>query len=1711
MKKILRFLMLTLLILVGGNVVAHAETVTWVAAEQGYANGESVSSVTIDDNISMVLGEGTSAPFYYTTGTAVRVYAGGTLSLNGGEGITITKVVFTFGSGDKTNEITTEVGTYANGTWTGKSPNVVFTIGGTSGHRRFASVEVTYDVAVQETNEATWLGAESNALPTEIGNDIALTWLEASGDQPPFFNSTKMVASLKKNNKLTIAGADANVTITGIVFTFDNSSDPGLGASVGSTSSSYAENTTTWTGNANSITFTASSARLIKSIKVTYTGSATPVVKAPVLTITSDGLADTYDMDANGVFVVRYENTGNAVAENAKLTLFVDGVENASKEIGTLNFGSNDLNFWNAKYNLEGLEAGEHQVYLSMTADNAEAFNTEAKTVTFTKKAAEATFSISATAVTVAHDATSYDVVATLQETNGVAATDVKVELRKGISDVLATQTVATLDANGETQVTLTVAKELFGTGENTYNLYVNDKFLANVTVTFEEAPVVETKDLAITEVLGTIKLAEETNYVRVTVQNNGTVDITDAPVVLKAGETTLGEGTVSATAGNTGYVQISVNKEGLTAGELNVTATVTVEGDVTPADNVMEATLNVEAIPVPEAAYAVTAENVTVAYGAESFDIVAVVKNTSEVAAENVEVKLMKGIEVIDTKSIDALAAGAETNVTFTIAATEENPFEAGKNATYFVQVANKAQAEVTVTFEDAPVAPVVDIALIDIRGLENINLSAESNVVMVTFQNNSNVDVENATITLTMNGTQVGEPQTIAKGDYSKSFTLPTEGLVAGETAELVATLSVEGNKEGNTVEVTKTLAIVSGEVEPAPVITMNPISSWEVEEVGEQTINVSVGVFNTGDADAEEVTVKVYHTYGTDLDSKTVAIEKGESALVSLSFDYDIQGTTEFHVVAYINNVPVTEAENFTVSVKQVVADLSLAKIADINATTEEEVKIAAVVKNTSAIDATEVKVGVYTQDENYQYQLVGIQQTIETVAAGAEESVEFNLGKLAAGNYKYYVRIVNTDDNMENNMQDVTVKVTEPVAPVVNVNLTAIQGLSNIDLAADENAITVWIANEGNVNVEGASVAVKLNETELTAQTVDVQAGKNAYVSFVLPTEGLVAGTTATVVATVTIEGNTSETTTLTREYDVVDSSVATEPVFAVEAQAVEVELGAEKFNVVATVKNTSTIAAENFDVTLFYNEVIATKTVESLAAGAETTVTFEDVVNPFTKAGSYTMYVQAPKAQGEVAVTVKEPYVAPVYDMAITMIQGSLDLAYENGNVSVAVENKGNQDMTDAAVKLTVGETAYDKTVSVKAGETGYAIFTVATEGLTAGELSVTATVTVEGDATPEDNTKTETITVKTVDPAQPTYEVAAENVTVAYGAESFNIVAVVKNTSEVAAENVEVKLMKGIADVETKNIATLAAGAEETVTFTIAATEENPFEAGKTATYFVQVANAVQTEVTVTFEEAPVTPVVDLAVTSITGTLSVEVENSYLTVFVENLGNVDMIDAQVTLKAGEVELGTATVSAKAGNNGFCSIAVPAEKLTDETIEVTATVVAEGDIDETNNTLTKTFEVAMPAAQVSISVEDVTVDAGTTSFVVPVKVKNLREDYAAKNVKVMIYDSAKLIGQATVETLAAGAEETVNVNIELETAYAATTKLRAWVTGYSETQLVEFNLIISGTNGIEAIKAAFGKNVQIYTLNGVKVNNVVKGQVYIVNGRKVVMK
>ncbi len=145
-NSFLRGVLCLLLCIVGiGNTWGEEVTVTFDASKQGYTNAQTITDVTITDGISVTFTKGTASPAYYTSGTAIRCYAKGSFTITSTIG-DITKIVFTYGSSDGDNAISTNVGTFDKNTWTGSESSVKFTIGGTTGNRRIKTITVTYVV-----------------------------------------------------------------------------------------------------------------------------------------------------------------------------------------------------------------------------------------------------------------------------------------------------------------------------------------------------------------------------------------------------------------------------------------------------------------------------------------------------------------------------------------------------------------------------------------------------------------------------------------------------------------------------------------------------------------------------------------------------------------------------------------------------------------------------------------------------------------------------------------------------------------------------------------------------------------------------------------------------------------------------------------------------------------------------------------------------------------------------------------------------------------------------------------------------------------------------------------------------------------------------------------------------------------------------------------------------------------------------------------------------------------------------------------------------------------------------------------------------------------------------------------------------------------------------------------------------------------------------
>ena len=141
MNKILRYSFLMLLSFICGGM--NAGTIDF--STLGLGNGVQYTTPFDGGDFTVTFGGGANDGKYYTTGTAIRVYGGGTMTIAAKSG-NLTKLVITYDGTNKPADGTVvDGGTYdaETGTWTGSASSVVFTRPSGSGHWRVQKVEAT--------------------------------------------------------------------------------------------------------------------------------------------------------------------------------------------------------------------------------------------------------------------------------------------------------------------------------------------------------------------------------------------------------------------------------------------------------------------------------------------------------------------------------------------------------------------------------------------------------------------------------------------------------------------------------------------------------------------------------------------------------------------------------------------------------------------------------------------------------------------------------------------------------------------------------------------------------------------------------------------------------------------------------------------------------------------------------------------------------------------------------------------------------------------------------------------------------------------------------------------------------------------------------------------------------------------------------------------------------------------------------------------------------------------------------------------------------------------------------------------------------------------------------------------------------------------------------------------------------------------------------
>lgn len=213
MVKKLRYFCTLLLMMVASVTWAGSEKITF--SDLNLDNAWDMTTQTWGTGFTLTFNNGTNSntPKYYTTGAAVRCYGGNYFTITSEN--TLTKIELTFSSGGGSNEITTDKVTYANGVWEGSETEVKFTIGGTSGHRRIASIEVTWEEGDDSKQDAQFSFGETDTFEVDQNSDgtfpaftaPTLTYAQGFDGTVVYSSTNEEVAEVNsENGTVTIVG-----------------------------------------------------------------------------------------------------------------------------------------------------------------------------------------------------------------------------------------------------------------------------------------------------------------------------------------------------------------------------------------------------------------------------------------------------------------------------------------------------------------------------------------------------------------------------------------------------------------------------------------------------------------------------------------------------------------------------------------------------------------------------------------------------------------------------------------------------------------------------------------------------------------------------------------------------------------------------------------------------------------------------------------------------------------------------------------------------------------------------------------------------------------------------------------------------------------------------------------------------------------------------------------------------------------------------------------------------------------------------------------------------------------------------------------------------------------------------------------------------------------------------------------------------------------
>ena len=200
---------------------------------QGYENAAKVTYLEKNGiTVTFDKGGATTDATYYDNGTAVRVYQNGTFTVASEES-TISQIVLTL-TGSETNPITSNIGSYESGTWTGSAKSITFTVGDDKDkYRRIKSITVrsegsgsTFTGHTTTCSGTTTLDAPQNLAVSNIKyNSATFTWDEVEGARSYFITIGDMTPITTTTNTYTTNPLKAGTAYTWSVQALGNNTN----------------------------------------------------------------------------------------------------------------------------------------------------------------------------------------------------------------------------------------------------------------------------------------------------------------------------------------------------------------------------------------------------------------------------------------------------------------------------------------------------------------------------------------------------------------------------------------------------------------------------------------------------------------------------------------------------------------------------------------------------------------------------------------------------------------------------------------------------------------------------------------------------------------------------------------------------------------------------------------------------------------------------------------------------------------------------------------------------------------------------------------------------------------------------------------------------------------------------------------------------------------------------------------------------------------------------------------------------------------------------------------------------------------------------------------------------------------------------------------------------------------------------------------------